>query len=351
MRKIIIAILSCTCLLLVTYGPVWAKGQSSPKKAIKEYYDAWYSMDAQKAYESLTQQDKDMLTLEQFTHQYGFNSFEEKLIRSKSSYKIGSIKEKGDKPTAEIKFSVPDSNALMERAFNIMASFKSPGMTEAQMEEAMLKQIKKEKIATLEMTTEIKLLKDKEGWHVFHDWATEQKVAGLLNTGRAASRNNDPVKAYAAYEEALKLDPNSKEVREGFAKAESGVKKFAEKQAYIKDKIEILDFEAQKYEYNDLFAGKLMLPGVKFKLKNNGDKTLRTIQVKITFYDANGAVLTEFKEEPIVAFSFTSPLAPGEVWAERDNPPHRPWDDTSAWRDQWREGDAKVEVIDVTFKD
>ena len=342
MKKIVVIAVCCLCFLLAANGSVWAKGQSSGKKALKEYYDAWYAMDGQKAYDSLAQVDKDEMTLDEFLRNYGFNSFDERIIRSKSSYKIGSIKEKGDRPTAEITFIVPDNAALSERVFNILASFKSPNMTDAQIEEAILKQLKKEKIATLEMSATVKLIKDSEGWHVFNDWATEKKVNELLQKANSAYYNEDPVGALAAYDEALKLDPNSRPAAEGRTKVAEAAKKMEAELAYAREKIEILDLVAAKKEiYRET------QPAVTLKLKNNGDKTLDSFQIKVSYLDANGQVLNESKYDVLGGF-ISSSIKPGEEYNPNTNFYPR---DAKAWLDNWAEGSIKLEVVKVRFRD
>lgn len=342
MKRLVIIVLCCCALLLSAAGPAFAKGQSSAKKAVKEYYDAWYALDAQKAYDSLAQVDKDEMSFAEFTSQYNFNAFEEKLVRAKSSYKIVSIKDKGDKPTAEIMLVVPDNNALAERFFSIGASFKSANMTDQQIEEAVLKQIKKEKIPTLETTITIKLIKDAEGWHVFNDWATEKQVKELLGKAWSASFNGDAITALAAYEEALKLDPASKDAQDGRAKVVDEAKKMEADLAFAREYIEIADLEAAN---KDIY-GKLQ-PVVTFTVKNNSDKTLSTLKLRVSYLDADGQVLNESMYDALGGF-FSSTVKPGEVYTP--NTTFYP-SNAQEWQEKWVEGRIKLEIANVSFRD
>lgn len=341
MRKGFIIGLCCLCFLFTVTGEVLAKGQSSGKKAVKEFYDAWYAVNAQKAYEALSQTDKDEMTLEQFTSTYGFNAFEERLIRSKSSYKIVSVKEKGDRPTAEVTFIVPDNSAMMERIYSIMSSFKSPNMTDAQIEEALLKQLKKEKIPTLEMTTTVKLIKDKEGWHVFYDWATEKQVNELLGKGWSAKFDQDYITALAAYDAALELDPLSKKAQEGRASVLENAKKMEADLVYARENIEIANLAAEKKE---IFQE--IRPVVTLTLKNNGDRNLDGLKVKVLYLDADGKTLNESVYD--VLGGFMSPrVKPGEEYNPNTNFYPR---DTEAWLDKWAEGSIKLEIVKADFR-
>lgn len=342
MKKGFIVGLGCLCLLFALTGEVLAKGQSSGKKAIKEYYDAWYAMDAQKAYDSLAQVDKDEMTLERFSRDFGFTSFDERLIRSKSTYKIVSVKEKGDRPMAEIKLIVPDNSVMMERLYKIMASFKSPNMTEAQMEEALLKQLKKEKIPTLEMTTTVRLIKDKEGWHVFNDWATEKKVLELLRKADSAYYNDDPITALAAYQEALQLDPDSKPAAKGRDKVAEAAKKMEANLVFAREYIEIANLEAQN---KDIYG--TIQPVVTFVIKNKSDKMLNYLRLKVAYLDAEGQVLNESTYD-VLGGMFSPTVKSGEEYDPRTNYYPR---DTEGWQAEWVPGSIKLEIVRAEFRD
>lgn len=338
MKRMIAIGICCFCCLFALSDTVWAKGQSSGKKAVQVFYDAWYAMDAQKAYDSLSQADKDTMSLEDFTRTYGFNNFEEKIVRSKSSYKIISVKEKGDQPTAEIKFIVPDNNVLMERIFNIMSSFKSPNMTEAQMEEALFKQLKKEKIPTLDMDTTVKLIKDNDGWHVFYGWATEKKVNELLSKAESAYYYNmDFYGALAAYEEALKLDPYSQKVKDGYAGISKVIQKIETDAAMIRDKVEFIDIEARKA----IIANETK-PVVNFQIRNNSDKDILGLRVNVFYLDKNDNVISESSFETI---GFGYVLYPNKV-LKKNNKGFYP-ENASDWLDKWEEGKVKIEIKSV----
>lgn len=342
MKKKFIIGLSCLCFLFAITGEVLAKGQSSGKKAVKEYYDAWYAMNAQKAYDTLAQADKDEMTLEQFTRNYGFNSFDERLVRSKSTYKIVSVKEKGDRPAAEVKFFMPDNSVMIERIYAIMASFKSPNMTDAQLEEALLKQLKKEKIPNLEMTATVKLIKDKEGWHVFYDWATEKQVNELLSKANSAYYSGDAVSALAAYDMVLQLDPGSRPAAEGRAKVVEAAKQMEADLAFAREYIEIANLVAQNKE----IYGEIQ-PVVTFTIKNNSDKTLNELQLKVSYLDAGGQVLNESTYNIMGGF-ISRNVKPGEEYSPHVNYYPR---EVKGWLDKWAEGSIKLEITQVKFKD
>ncbi len=84
---------------------------------------------------------------------------------------------------------------------------------------------------------------------------------------------------------------------------------------YIANYLELYDFNASVKQ--DISEGKI--PGVVFKLKNKGDKTLDEVVVTVYFKDAENKTIAEEKYYPIntqsTAFGNNhGPLKPGYIW-------------------------------------
>lgn len=90
----------------------------------------------------------------------------------------------------------------------------------------------------------------------------------------------------------------------------------AEAKDYIANSLELYDVES-KY-FDSILDGKV--PGVLFKIKNKGDKSLDRVEVKCYFLDATGNRISEedFYPVNVSAYSFggdNKPLKPGYVWS------------------------------------
>ncbi|MGN6519562.1 MAG: hypothetical protein ACTHK2_09085 [Dokdonella sp.] len=109
--------------------------------------------------------------------------------------------------------------------------------------------------------------------------------------------------------------------------------------------LRIYDWTAK---YFDTFTGRV--PGISFKVKNEGDRTVTRLKIVVYFQDANGANVAEEEFTPILAGGIgldnAGPLRPGYVWQQE---PHR---FLSAKRvpSEWKEGATTVAVREVEFE-
>jgi hypothetical protein len=122
----------------------------------------------------------------------------------------------------------------------------------------------------------------------------------------------------------------------------------AERTAYIAEHLELYDFEAKQIE--SVLNGEM--PGVLFKLRNTGDRTLNRVEVTVYFKDAHGTIIAEEDFLPVLVsdYSFSGdnkPLKPGYVWQmERGK-----FYSAKSVPSEWEEGNAEAKVTDVEFAD
>ena len=88
-----------------------------------------------------------------------------------------------------------------------------------------------------------------------------------------------------------------------------------EEARYAADHVKIYDLKA-KY-YDSLLDGRI--PGVDFKVKNDGDRTLSEVDVRVIFYDAQGKPIGEEIYYPVLVTSDgfgedNKPLRPNYIW-------------------------------------
>lgn len=78
------------------------------------------------------------------------------------------------------------------------------------------------------------------------------------------------------------------------------------------EKIELYDFKAAYF--NAVLGGRM--PGVEFKLRNKGERTLKRVKVVVYFQDKAGSTISEQEFYPVNVSQFTdsAPLKPGYVW-------------------------------------
>ena len=119
-----------------------------------------------------------------------------------------------------------------------------------------------------------------------------------------------------------------------------------DKRNYITNFLTLYDFGAKYRE--SAFDGKV--PGVEFKLKNTGDRTLNEVEVGVYFKDRFGKTICEKKYHPVLVTSFgignNEPLKPGYIWQDREH-----FYSAKEVPSEWREGSAEAVITDIEFAD
>jgi hypothetical protein len=119
-----------------------------------------------------------------------------------------------------------------------------------------------------------------------------------------------------------------------------------DKQTYIQTQLVLYDLTSKYYE--SLIDGKV--PGVEFKIKNNGDRTLSRVDVTIYFKDATDVVVFEKNYTPVLADNQSiiidgDPLKPGYIW-QLERGKFYPATDVPT---EWDEGNVEAEITRVEF--
>jgi hypothetical protein len=117
------------------------------------------------------------------------------------------------------------------------------------------------------------------------------------------------------------------------------------KQDYFQN-LQIYDFKA--HYYSSLGEGRI--PGVEFKIKNNGAETLDKVKVTVYFKDAKGNTVAEEDYFPVLVtktFSLSNdkPLKPNYIWQmERGK-----FYTAKSVPSEWKEGEAEIRITDLEF--
>jgi len=152
--------------------------------------------------------------------------------------------------------------------------------------------------------------------------------------------------------EALEADTSLGELSNLFNNVKSSNEKKLKKELtdyqkeYIKNKIKLFELEAKIYnksEYNP--KGK---PGVKFSIKNLGDRTLSEIEVMVYFLDKNGLAFAEKRFFPVSKLSYGGykSLKPNYTYRLDENT-FKAIDNLG---DEWS-GKIKIEISNIEFLD
>jgi len=169
-----------------------------------------------------------------------------------------------------------------------------------------------------------------------------KKVVDFLKQGDQFVKEQNAIGALGAYNEAQIL------INGLILDADNKVNKLKEqaKKDYL-PKVLVYDVRAKYFE--SLLDGKV--PGITFKIKNTGDRTLTRVEVMCYFKNKDGMVISEEDFTPVFSGStFSSsdnkPLKANYIWRmERGK-----FYSAKSVPDEWKPGLVEVKVINIEFE-
>lgn len=119
----------------------------------------------------------------------------------------------------------------------------------------------------------------------------------------------------------------------------------AEEAAYIRQNLRLYDLTS-KY-YDSMLDGRV--PGVDFKIKNNGNRTLNEVKVRVVFYDSDNKPIAEEEYFPVLVSEYSmgdnKPLRPNYIW---QNEPDKFYSAKNV-PTEWKEGKVTASIVSVEF--
>jgi archaellum component FlaG (FlaF/FlaG flagellin family) len=163
-------------------------------------------------------------------------------------------------------------------------------------------------------------------------------ILPIVSTGGASAAITK-----ATNEVSQDIEKARKEVAKKQEKQEQQEKQ--EKNLYIANRLQLYDVEA-KYMSSVLNDH---IPGVVFKIKNEGNRTLNKVEVTIYFMDSTGAVIAEENFLPILVSEYSMSnsklLKPGYVWQMENDKFYS----AKFIPSEWKEGSIEAKITDIQF--
>jgi hypothetical protein len=119
-----------------------------------------------------------------------------------------------------------------------------------------------------------------------------------------------------------------------------------EEVAYIRQHLRVYDLGARYFD--SVLDGRV--PGVRFKIKNNGNRTLNRVTVRVVFLDAQGNPIAEEEYNPVLVSQYSigednSPLRPNYIWQQASDR----FLTASNVPTEWHAGSARATITDIEF--
>lgn len=189
------------------------------------------------------------------------------------------------------------------------------------------------------------LVREPEGWMIFLDAERQAKVNALLAEAKDHRDHRRYIEAIETYDRILELDGESVAAVRGAQAARREKAEWEEKLAYI-PKVAIVDLKARRY---DTYGGEV--PGVRFNVRNEGDRPLKWVGVTVSYEDDAGAPLYQkgyhavFVHTTPSGHSYGTPLEPGAEWQQ----PSDRFFNGKEVPSSWQEGFVSARVTNLEF--
>lgn len=326
MKKIISLALVGFSILLISCGV------SKSSDTVSKYLKAESVSNYETAYAFLSSSDKNAKSFAEFKEQESseFGLLFTEAVRKSTTFKISESSENSDFAIVKVEITQDDySSAISEM---LGAAFS--GLSK----EDLTKKAENLKSNVSKKTTEktYNLIKENGQWVIFFDWEKEIKIKKLTEEAKKLEQDGSLEELVSKYDEILTLDSSNNEI---ITKKNAVVEKIN----YFPNVI-VYDFVAKYYE--QYFGGKDA--GVVFKVKNNGNKELKKVQLTVYFKDNTGNIIHEDKFTPVSEYSWDSnseSLKPNHIW-QMDSGYYLKADNVPS---EWKEGAVEVKITDIDF--
>ncbi|MBA37485.1 MAG: hypothetical protein CMN61_03345 [Sphingobium sp.] len=143
----------------------------------------------------------------------------------------------------------------------------------------------------------------------------------------------------------LSSDPTSTAATPVDAQAVQASREQAE---YIAKYLKVYDLRARYFD--SMLDGRV--PGVEFKIKNNGNRTLNKVTVRVVFQDKEGRPIAEEEYYPVLVTSSgfgddNTPLRPNYIWQQESGKFYS----AKKVPNEWEPGRATATITEIEFAD
>ena len=312
-----------------------------PEAVVSKYIDAHLHGDYKLAYQYISAEDKAVKSLDEYISEQddGGPPLLE-IFESSISYKIDRVTTKGDKAKADVTITVPDPSAIFGDLLGAAFSSVLAGDdAEEELARILEEKYKGKRLPTTTFTESLELVKEADGWRVYFDWKTQERVAELRESAEKLENSKQYSAARDKYVEIIWLSGDSPELSSKISELEKEAEEWEAKRAYL-DQVEVRSIKVSKTVFGD--------PGVWGEIKNLGKRTLTEVEITVYCLDSEGAAIYEESYHPVLnpessllaMLGNTEPLKPNYSakfgYSLEDAP--------SDWA-----GKVRVQVTDVEF--
>ncbi len=327
--------------------------QPSAKEVLSSYLDASLKNRSEEAYGYVSTEDKTVKSLSEYKSESNKkDSPLAAVVVNNVSFKVLKVTETGSTAKADVEITLPDMRVMFKDLMGAAFSSAFGGKDKGEVEKAIAKKYEAGDVPTTTKNEEFHLIKEKDGWKVFLDWKAkkaakekQEKIAALLTDAKKLRESKKLSGAIQKYEEVLAINGEMVEAKKAIEETKQEIQEIQEKKKYLSNVV-LYDLKAKYYE---TYLEK-KVPGVEFKLKNKGDRTLKEVEVTVYFKDANGTVIAEKQYHPVLVTKYSfgrnnKPLKPNYIWQMERGKFYK----ADSVPSEWKQGSVSANITNIEF--
>lgn len=320
----------------------------APSTVLERYLNASLHGRYEESYSYISDNDRAVKSLDEYISEEkdGRGAFAEALAGS-VSYKTLYTKKEKYRATITVEITLPDMGVVMQEVMGLAFASAFGSENSEEMEKVIVGKFKNGEIPLVTQKRDFEMVREKGRWKVFMNWENQKKIAQLTEEAAKLKKEKKYRGAAEKYHQILVLDGKLIEARKALEDAEREIGSYTAKQDYI-NKVELYDLKAAYYD--SYFEGKI--PGVEFKIKNKGDKTLLEIEVTAYFKNAEGTIIAEEKYYPVLVSVYSisgsnRPLKPNYIWQQERGKFYK----ADRVPSEWKEGAVSAKITNIEFEE
>jgi len=325
-----------------------------PDEVLSDYLTAVYTGQNEVAYEFVSSDDKSVKSQKDYLAE-NKNRADPMAKAFVDEFEVRIVSQNQSDSNAAIKASIilPDLDGMLKGLKQASGKPDDEKIDPKIAVQMLKKQYEDLDIPTVYKNESFQLVNEMGAWKVHLNWqaellqkAREEQIARLLADARELRKSDSGLQAaIEKYNEVLELDSNMAIAIYGIKDTEKEIKEYKLKQEYIKS-VALYDLEAKFYTT----FSKNKVPGVKFKIKNNGDRLLREVEVTVYFKDASRTVIAEERYRPVLALkkSYSGDqviLKKNYIWQMEEGNFYK----AEGVPTEWKEGAVEAKVTNIKF--
>ena len=340
--------------------------QPSAQSVLENYLDSSLKSRSEEAYLHVSNADKLVKSLIEYKAETNIedNPFAAIMVSS-VSFKVMNVTESADSAEATVEVTYPDMKVMFKDLMGAAFASTIQGKDSTEIEKTIAKKYKNGELPTTTKVEDFHLVREADGWKVFLDWKTEkaekeeenkrkeaerkkkEKIKSLLSSAEELKDAKKLESALKTYQEVLELDAEVITAQKAIKGITQEIKETKEKQAYL-PKVKLYDVKSKYYKsYNSK-----RVPGVEFKIKNEGERTLNRVQVTVYFKDTAGTIIAETQYHPVLVSKYSygsnnTPLKPNYIWQQDSGMFYK----ADSVPTEWKEGSVSASITDIEFED